>query len=500
MPAGDGITFKYGDYTFDPRPLFNYTKEVIKTPANTGLSEKYNVTLNGHILPNIDLDDHKGGLTTVFDDTAALRDAFSKDFKLLLLQCDDDDPIISGYPKVINVDVSPASDNYVRRSDYTITLELVDLKGKRSNAVGLDCNGDTEGDLSSQGLISLTDEFSIEFSDEKIGTSDASLFGETFPSVFTITRQMSAQGNSLACGSPLGGEPEYKEPWERARDYIHANIGMQENPMRKMINLLCLEGNPIKLANNFRTITVNRPEGTVSSSESWVAYQSNQAAIEEVEVNIDRGTDSPLTSVSVNGTIIGLVPAITYNAQCDVGPSDNGSPKFDGAKAKWEFVKNKIYSRAKKMYDDPDISAHTPIAKGTLNTKPITETVGYNPIGGTITYGYTYDDRFNPINTNALSESITYTENDPTDLFASLTILGRGRAFLQDLNTQEPATLEISIDAILQPNANSDSSIPSSAYEGIMNRIGFVTNDSKSWSPSDGHFTWSKSWTIGSCW
>ena len=40
MPAGDGIVFKYGDYEFDPRPLFSVNKEMIKTPSNTGPRDK----------------------------------------------------------------------------------------------------------------------------------------------------------------------------------------------------------------------------------------------------------------------------------------------------------------------------------------------------------------------------------------------------------------------------------------------------------------------------
>ena len=53
MPLGDGITFSYGDHVFDPRPLFTVNKEMIKTPANTGLATKYSLTLNGHVLPSL---------------------------------------------------------------------------------------------------------------------------------------------------------------------------------------------------------------------------------------------------------------------------------------------------------------------------------------------------------------------------------------------------------------------------------------------------------------
>ena len=496
MPLGDGITFKYGTYEFDPRPLFNYTKEVIKTPANTGLSEKYTVTLNGHILPSdLDLDDYKGGLTTVMDDVATLRAAFSRDFKLLLLRCDSEIPIISGYPKVANIDVNVASDNYVRRADYTISLELVSLNGARSAGVGImDCEGGSQGDLSSQGLISISDDFSIEFSDERVGLVSTHLFDETFPSVFTIQRSLSAQGDSLACIDSEGG---YIEPWERASGYIYDNIGMQP-AISGLVGLMCISG--LSLANNFRTISVNRPDGSVSSSESWVAYTSNQAAIEEVEVSLDRSLDSPFTNISINGTLVGLTPAINYET-C----SPTGTPKFNGAYAKWETIKgDPSYNRANKVFDTVD--AYAPLLKGALNTVPLTETVGYNPIAGTISYSYSYDNRPTMYCATALSESITYTQNNPTDLFASLTILGRGEAFLQNLNTKEALTEEISIDAILQPAGGGSATPPTcSAYDTLMkvgqstDAAGYVTNDSMSWEPKQGHFTWTKSWTKGSC-
>ena len=61
---------------------------------------------------------HITGLTTVLSGTNVIRDAFAQDFRLLLLQCDSDgtgvippNVIISGYPKVIGVDVRNAGDN-----------------------------------------------------------------------------------------------------------------------------------------------------------------------------------------------------------------------------------------------------------------------------------------------------------------------------------------------------------------------------------------------------
>ena len=101
MPAGDGISFTYGNYSFDPRPLFVVDKEMIKTASNTGLATKYTVTLEGNILPtDIDpIEGNKAGLTQVLSGANDLRNAFSHDFQLLKLRCTTATPLISGYPK-----------------------------------------------------------------------------------------------------------------------------------------------------------------------------------------------------------------------------------------------------------------------------------------------------------------------------------------------------------------------------------------------------------------
>ena len=106
MPLNDGIEFAYGDYVFDPRPLFTINKEIIKTASNDALATKYSLNLQGYILPTgIDpIDNNKGGLSKVFSGMDSLRDAFNKDHKLLRIQCIDPDtgdeeaPIVSGYP------------------------------------------------------------------------------------------------------------------------------------------------------------------------------------------------------------------------------------------------------------------------------------------------------------------------------------------------------------------------------------------------------------------
>jgi hypothetical protein len=494
MPAGDGITFSYGDYSFDPRPLFTVNKEVLKTPANSGLATKYSMTLNGTILPTgINLDDNKGGLNTVISDAQALQTAFGKDFNLLLLQCDSGTPIISGYPKVVSIDVNNASDNYVRRADYTISLELPTLTGTRSDNVGL---ASGEGDLSSLGLVSLTDESSIEFLDERIGGASLAIFGETanLPTIFTITRNISAQGDSL---SPIDSG-EYIEPWTRAKQYVIDNLASTGDFHSYFSGLMCVDG--LNIVNNFRTLSVNKTDGSVSATQTYLAYTGDYSATEDFEVSVEQSSDTPYTNVSINGTIQGLVGG-------DLGAGlDNCPPtgaKFDNAVAMWSgVVSGNMYSRAEKAFD---IHGHLGITDN-LNINPLSYTLGYNPIVGTITYSASYNDRLAFYYASAVTETISYTFNDRADLYASITVLGRAAGpLLQPLGSTGPKTQDVSIDVLVKPTVDDDPiAVPTiliEAYANIMDdpTSSLVTSNTKTWEPREGHFTWSKSWEIGTC-
>ena len=496
MPAGDGILFKYGEYQFDPRPLFTVDKQMVKTPSNTGLGTNYTVTLNGSILPSgIDpMDGNKGGLTKVFDETNSLRDAFSQDFKLFILQCDSDTPIVSGYPRISSIDVANASDNYVRRADYSITLELPSLTGKAYEAGGITCDGDSAGSLQGYGLKSLTDEFNIEFLDEKVGGSLSTFTATTLPSVYSIQRNMTAQGDSTTC---IGS---YQQPWEKAKAYISDNLGFPSD-LGTATGLLCVSG--IYLYNNFRNISINKAEGSVTSNETWIASTSSSPYLEEVEVNIERSTESPLTSVNIAGSVQGLTD-IDYSS-CP--PST--SPKYNKALLGWTSVSGLIPSRVSAVYTSGPGNPG-----GSLNPAALRQSIGYNPIGGSISYNYSYDDRPSLCNTSALTEKIVYNYNDPADVFASVTILGKSSGPLyQQMGTVGPTTRSISIDAVLPLNSvcpgGISGSITPTFYNTLVNlfeaslngaySVVFVSDQSVSWEPHIGHFTLNKTWTVGSC-
>ena len=134
------LLFNYGSYSFNPKPLFTIGKEYIKTPSQMGLGTRYTLTLEGQIIPKtgkLPGGSPQAGLQEVFSGVDTLREAFNSDYQLLSLYCDDGgDPIVSGYPRITSFEVNNASDNYVVRANYTITLELPSLTGSGFDPVG----------------------------------------------------------------------------------------------------------------------------------------------------------------------------------------------------------------------------------------------------------------------------------------------------------------------------------------------------------------------------
>ncbi len=536
MPLNDGIEFAYGDYVFDPRPLFTINKEIIKTASNDALATKYSLNLQGYILPTgIDpIDNNKGGLSKVFSGMDSLRDAFNKDHKLLRIQCIDPDtgdeeaPIVSGYPKVVSLDFTNAGDNYIRRADYTINLELPSITGSGGyDTHGIDCDDELVGgtDLTTHGITSVTDDLTIEFLDERMGVNEDLMFGNSdrgyyslgkFPSVYSIQRSLTAVGDSLYCG-----DGEYTTPVQRASNYLSGvltglplsgiaggSLGAGQSGLE---TLMCSGAN---IYNQFRSVSVNPYEGSVSVNISMIALDSEQSGYEDFDISADRSIDSPFTTISINGTVQGLVP---FRDEC------SGVPKISGALAKFSGdVSGAIYSRAAAIYDGgygPRIQVEHGQGMppgGALNPEPLSNNIGYNITEGTVVYNYTYDDR--PVNcyTGALVETIRFTYNNPNDVFASLTILGKPRGPLyQQIGTSGTMTREISIDAVIPVAINSGWSVASdfilapSGYDELVNDYQgylatqydqvFVNSESRSWEPKMGAFSYTKSWTVGYC-
>jgi len=544
------LTFSYGDYTFEPKPLFNINKEYIKTPSNTGLGTRYNITLEGDLLP-YRADGYDVGITGVFSGIQSLRDAFDTDYKPFFLGCFGSPPIVSGHPKITAFDVSFEGDNYVQRASYTIGLNLPTLIGSGFESVGPETDS-----LHSHGIISYTDDFSLEFTDERAGGQIVLTEGNTidFPSVYTVSHNVSAQGEPLSGFSPA----------QLAQYFVASRLGWN-NIMSGVSGIINASG---IVCNNFRTVNVNQTEGTCNATETFVINPSGRYK-EDFELSANTSLEEPFTSIDINGTIqgyatlvypdatgritdVGSSPPVTGDYNFELQNSLTGTiPKFQNAISAWSGtvdtdgttplkvgISGLLYSRANSFYRfQPPHPAFTgahfvsdpsrrPV--NTLNPTTLSTAVGYNITEGVITYAYSYNDRPMNVVPNAIVETINITENEPEDIFASLQVLGRASGpLLQGMGTKGPRTREVSIDAFLPIGTGTNFTqkvdgetqytqlnnpsflIAPTGYDDLVSGYEYnltqtyasvyINSQNKTWQPKLGRFTFQKSWTVGDC-
>jgi hypothetical protein len=154
----------------------------------------------------------------------------------------------------------------------------------------------------------------------------------------------------------------------------------------------------------------------------------------EVSKSFDRGDG--VTKVSVNGNIIGLATNI-YSV--GVSGSDIQAVKYANASGYYASISPLIPMRA-IMYGSPLVNTGVYVS--------ISE--GRNPIGGTVSYNYSYDSTAPPIFSGALSEIITMTNNGGGDTYAVIPIPGRSSGpITQNISTPTQRSVTISIELVV---------------------------------------------------
>ena len=482
------VTMTYGSYNFSPVPSYTYSTNMERTVGtNICLSTPAQIQLEGLIFPT-----GTQGFGAVTSGINELVELFKctgcQDF---VIQCNGDD-VITGPARVTSFNVNPRTDGdlYVNTASYSVTLEMVSISGD-------------EYLNQPSGISAISEEWSIDFLDERVGgtVSTQNVFNNDARNVsiqeaFTITHNINVTA-PYCCKT---SNPDITG-WQRAIDYVRNELAVS-TPDTGAYGLLAVPSN-LGYFNHFRTFNKNIHDGSISISDTWTASESG--ALEEFDVTLEDSIDNYLKTVTVNGTIQGLA-TIGYDTVA------TGIPKIEQAFTYWKAVSGDIYSRAATIYNGNSSSDGGDMS---LNINPLNFSIGYNNVGGSVTYNYQYNDRPYNCVASAKSEIININESNPNDVFSQITILGRSAGPLyQDINTVGERTREISIESILPPDTGClvggllSYAAPTgydalvSGYElylsGAYDQV-FLNNENKTWSPKDGRFTFTKAWTVGGC-
>lgn len=469
----NSVVMTYGSYNFSPVPSLSYSRAAERTPGKDFcLSTPVTVELNGSIVTT--------GFQNVADAIQSLNDVFKCDnsCETFKVQCSTNTPWFNGPARVTNFSIQPRSDAdiYANTASYNITLEMVSTTGHVY-------------DNQPSGISAISEEWNIEFADERVGGTTNGIDSGTISlsSAYNVSHTVNITA-PFACS---GGDG-----LAIAKAYLLANFNSPDPNDAKASGIFAPS---LYYFNHFRVINQNVYDGSVSLNETWIGTTDNSGVLEEFDANVNMGLDSNLATVSINGTIQGLA-TVNY-------PAATGTPKLSKAIDYWNnYVKSVLFSRATTVYDSSLFAGRS------LNSIPMTKSYGYNTVAGTVTYNYEYNNRPANCVAAALAENITITENNPSDIFASLTILGRTSGPLyQEIGTVGPRTREIAIEAVLPINTGCSYAALSSptdydslvaTYEAGLNgdydQV-FVNSESKSWNPKEGRFTFNKSWTVGEC-
>jgi len=327
----------------------------------------------------------------------AIRDLFSVDGRLLEFQAFDGGPAMKCNPRILNITFQ--EDVWYQTFRYTINLECDVLY-----AIGLLNGEDSELD---DFISSAEESWQFEVDNDLPENAETA-------QTYRLTHTLNAVGKRFY--DSAGNLQE--EPWQWARKYVVARLGLDNNILSSGVNNL-----PSYYGgyNHFINEVNDIKGGGYSATETWVL--ASGSALENFTVTTTNPPDAAVTSVRIEGEIRGLQNTFSRHHNADV---------------KWGQVSSLLNARA---------SLYTGL---TLNSTPITYTKGVNPIEGVITYSYEYDNSANKIIPGTKSEVISVTHSLNVDAFAQIFVLGRAAGpVLQNLGTIQAKTVDISIEIVL---------------------------------------------------
>ena len=505
------VEMTYGEYSFTPVPMVTLGKEFIKTGGDTVIGTTFTVSLKGTLVSYA-----LGGLVNMSALQQEMRKKIDIDGLLFLLTCDGTD-ILRCYPRIKAINFDTSNDNWVFTCPYTIELEFDDefsLEGC-SFDISFDESFDTCADILTElrynpYIRELGESWDIEFADDK------SYYRELLPNAqydenpvfLRLTHSINAVGKAHYASGGLS-----MPAWQQARAAVIPLLGYDATRVSNS-GIFNIDISNYGAYNHMRTNTTDIGGGSFSVNETWLVANTGAdipaVAMEDFTIDVKNGIDNDRNTVSIQGNIQGL-ESRTYGASPN--SFDITKTKYESAKEYWAAVQSRLYYRC----------GHAVAGYGgrSLNLNSISSSVGHQWANGIITYSYEYDNRPSNCVPGALSESVTVTDSNPVDIFASIQVIGRGNGpILQNMNTVTSATREVSVEVTMPAGTGclTDGTVAllatnprTAVYNNLITGIYldlvetyasgnvYKHQDTESWNPKEGRYTRNIAWTMSDC-
>lgn len=496
----------YNNSKIVPAPFATITKNYIRNGAGEKIGSTFQIVLTGTILPCKGSPTTAGSFNTgsgyladesvstaqslgaILQKQDALRGLFAEDGASLEIQPLDGSQPMRCYPTVQSIEFPAGSPtSWAQKCDYTITLEATDIIGYPGKEDDWDY------------FVTNTEEsYSIEENDTPGGPDDNNQH------TFRVTHTISATGKVY-----FDEGTQEKEPWEYARDWVMDKAGFDTDFVYNTDGLELDNG--LGFYNKVRTTETNEEAGTFSLTETALLSRNNY--IEDFTINSTKESESNITRYSIEGTITGLE---TRN-ESNYGGAVTSS-KYDTAKAAFDALwqegadSNGFWTRVNNAF----------IGDNSPNVKIQNYTISTNEVSGVITYTIEYDDSQPNCFSNTISEVFVVSDNNPTDVFASIAIIGKtGGPLLQDMDTVTAFTRSVNIELVMEsddtqrcPSSSSGAAAiinaaPKSQCDAVKNAFKtqlegeydqvFVSEDNDNWNYSERRYSRNFTLTASNC-
>lgn len=504
-------TMKYGGYTFEPVPIVNIQQNRIKTGDGIDRGVTFVLSLTGTLTEMSE----SAGIASLMTKVRELREAFDRDGKYFAITCDET-VILECYPRIISIELNESSNNWVFTIPYTITIEYENEPADQN----ISGNGEHEGLLHPPYISNFSEDWSVEFVPDE--TNPHNFNGEPNNYAVRVSHNVSAVGKSHYAG--ISGAPAEltgtldKPAWQQARDYVKNYLGFDNDIFLGLYTLNLPTGSIWSNHDHMRVMSIGETDGSYSVQENWLVLgnrsgtgATSRKAIEDFTIDVQKGQNQEFYSVAIQGSIRGLEDR-TYGT--GAGEFTITNTKYSNAENYFTAISGSLSSRVGAIASVYSID--------NLNLVPVTETIGYSPNQGSINYNYVYDTRPGYCLTGLDSlglryESINIDDTYPTDVFASLTIIGRQKGpILQDLNTVTEATRTVSIELLVDTASTCTATGMYAVATTIRNEVdplisgfgadfnsrydmNFNTQNSESWSPKTGRYSRVVGWSGTKC-
>jgi hypothetical protein len=468
-------------------------------------------------------------LDAIFFKQKALRELFGRDGQRVEISpVHNDEPAIICHPRVM--DISFTEGTYFQRADYSITLQADTLLNKD---LEIDQDGNPfasdlfagvsveTGDVfnaSGAFIESFSETWSLE-SDE--GGGETTSGGDVIPRTYRISHSMNATGKPHYAPNSVGDVVKY-EAWEQARDFVQKRLIQPDNGVLSYPNVPGLLGSgtmnliaSYQGFNHVRTEEVGATDGSYTVTENWVL--ASGTSHETYSMSISSDNSNPFVSVTIDGSIKGLSQCVPSGEEYGGNaPTLPGTTAYDNALSKYQAItQDGKFGLTSDIYN----RANNAVAVA-LNSQPTTISLGTNEYTGDITYNLAFNNRPTNIISGVVSENISVNDTYPGDVFATIPVIGRqtgpilqyigGRTeYKRDLQIElimdytdigyggNRISLMLHKPSLVEPTKtqirNLVKEISPEKEPGI--RKYFIAPPTESWTPKEGRYNFSVSWT-----